>query len=360
MASSTAYAKRTIRDVPGTPPNYADYPLLRYMGSKHRLLEWIDESSLDLKFNSALDAFSGSGAVSYLLKTRRKRVISNDFLHFSHILSKATIENSHQQLNLDDVQSVIAPARNFPKFIQRTFKDIFFTADDLEFLDLASHNLKGLRNPHKRALALASLIRACVKKQPRGVFTITSNTDKYNDGRRDLRLSIKEHFLEQVALFNSIVFDNGKLNRSFNCDVFNPLLKSSKPDLVYMDPPYVPRADDNCYMKRYHFLEGLSLYWEGCEIMPSSKVKKIKKPYTPFSYKRTAIEAFENMFRTFADSILVLSYSSNGFPDLKILSKMMKKYKKTVVVHKREHRYHFGTHANVNRSVVNEYLIIGT
>ena len=39
-------------------------------------------------------------------------------------------------------------------------------------------------------------------------------------------------------------------------------------DLVYLDPPYVPRADDNCYIKRYHFLEGLSTYWQGRRVPP--------------------------------------------------------------------------------------------
>jgi esterase/lipase superfamily enzyme len=47
-----------------------------------------------------------------------------------------------------------------------------------------------------------------------------------------------------------------------------------------MDPPYVPLADDNCYIKRYHFLEGLACYWEGKELMMSSKVRKIVKPFT--------------------------------------------------------------------------------
>ena len=68
-------------------------------------------------------------------------------------------------------------------------------------------------------------------------------------------------------------------------------------------------------MKRYHFLEGLSCYWKGVRIMQDTRVKKIEKPYTPFSYRKTAIEAFDRLFRLYRDSIIVLSYSSNGFPD---------------------------------------------
>jgi DNA adenine methylase/adenine-specific DNA-methyltransferase len=203
------------------------------------------------------------------------------------------------------------------------------------------------------------LFRACVKKQPRGVFTVSGNLERYDDGRRDLKLSLAEHFVEQIDIYNNLIFDNGRDNLSFNQSVFDFNNKLYKPDLVYMDPPYVPKSDDNCYVKRYHFLEGLSKYWEGEEIMQNTKVKKIKKKFTPFSYRRTSLSAFDTLFLKFSESTLVLSYSSNAFPDLDTLVLIMKRYKKTVKVYEKPHRYHFGNHANVNRSLVKEYLIVG-
>lgn len=130
-------------------------------------------------------------------------------------------------------------------------------------------------------------------------------------------------------------------------------------DLVYLDPPYVPRADDNCYIKRYHFLEGLSCYWQGLDIDYSTKVRKIPKRYTPFSYRREATEAFERLFRHFKDQKIVLSYSSNGYPDLDRLIDLLSKTKSDVRVFQRDHTYHFGTHAKVKRAAVQEYLIVG-
>ena len=55
------------------------YPRLRFMGSKHRLLPWLHEILSDYRFKTALDPFSGSGAVSYLLKCMGKRVTSPKF-----------------------------------------------------------------------------------------------------------------------------------------------------------------------------------------------------------------------------------------------------------------------------------------
>ena len=341
----------------GFPAMATQYPQLRFMGSKYRLLPWIHKVLSGHAFETVIDAFSGSGCVGYLFKAMGKQVVSNDFLNLSTTVAKALIENPGRQLSQRTINSLLKYDPSHKHFIERTFSGIFYTPEDLRFLDRVSWNIKKLRNPHDQALALAALIRSCAKRQPRGVFTIAGDPERYKDGRRDLRLTLREHFLEQVAIYNEAAFDNGRRNEARHGDVF--AWDGAPADLVYMDPPYVPRADDNCYMKRYHFLEGLSCYWEGKSIMEDSRVKKIDKPFTPFSYRRTAIEAFDRLFRQFADSTLVLSYSSNGYPDLAELRRLMGRYKPSVDVFERAHRYHFGTHSAVKRAQVQEYLIIG-
>jgi adenine-specific DNA-methyltransferase len=335
----------------------AEYPELRYMGSKKRLLPWIYNVLRTIPFETAADPFVGSGCVAYLLKAMGKRVFASDFLNFPAVLAAASIANSKHKLDTPAVRRLLAPRRNAPRFIEETFKGIFYTPDDLRFLDRISANIEALEQAEQRAVATAALIRSCLKKQPRGVFTVSGNLSHYDDGRRDLRLSIEEHFIEQVEAFNSVVFDNGCGHTVERADVFS--LKPKGIDLVYLDPPYVPRSDDNCYMKRYHFLEGLSCYWKGVRIMQETRVKKIEKPYTPFSYRKTALDAFDRLFRQYRDSVIVLSYSSNGFPDREVLEGLLRRYKDTVKTYEKPHRYHFGTHDAVERAEVHEYLIVG-
>lgn len=341
------------------PAQLAHYPRFRYMGSKHRLLEWLHNVLQQLDFKNATDAFSGSGAVSYLLKSMDKQVTSNDSLQFPCVLSKALIENNSTVVTPETLDTLLTSraTKKTECFIQNTFRDIFYTPDDLAFLDDIWVGIRLLNSPHQRSLALAALLRACIKRQPRGVFTVSGRGEAYQDGRRDLKLSVKDHFLEQVTYYNRAVFSNGRRNLSRHGNVFD--LSSDNVDLVYMDPPYVPRSDDNCYMKRYHFLEGLSCYWQGQNLMETSKVKKIAKPYTPFGHRKDAIAAFAALFRHFADSTQVLSYSSNAFPDLDTLVGLMRRNKKNVEVLQKTHRYHFGTHTSAKRNVVQEYLIIG-
>ena len=329
------------------------------MGNKHRLLPWIAATLSRLTFDSALDAFSGSGSVAYLFKCLGKRVVANDFLLFAHHLAAATIENSTATLDDAQVAALCGGGTRRPAFIERTFGGIFYTPEDLRFLDTVSANLTHLDDPGAQALARAALTRACMKRQPRGVFTVGGG--QYDDWRRDLKIGLDEHFRASVRVFNDLVFDNGRRHVAVHGDAL--AIDTPDVDLVYMDPPYVPRADDNCYVKRYHFLEGLASYWQapGTEIDERSRVKKIPKRFTPFSYKSTALDAFDAMFRKFAGSTLVLSYSSNGFPDLETLVSIMRRYKRTVDVVQRDHRYSFGTHARVatERAKVSEYLLIG-
>jgi adenine-specific DNA-methyltransferase len=348
---------------PAEPPDRPSplaYPQLRFMGSKHRLLPWIEGVLAELSFESALDAFSGSGCVAYLLKTMGKEVRANDFLSFACDLTRATLVNSSETLSVHDLEHVLAPAPGAPRFVEQTFAGIFYPDEDNRFLDRAIFNARSL-SPGKHALVLASLHRACLKRQPRGVFTF-SGIGRADDGRRDLRMSLEAHFLESAQIFNETVFDNGRTHRVTHGDVFALTAEALDVDLVYLDPPYVPRADDNCYIKRYHFVEGLSTYWRGAEFHPTSRVRKLEKRFTPFSYRRNAESAFERLFAQFAGRTIVLSYSSNGYPDLDVLTAMLARHARDVRVFEREHRYHFGTHAKVaaDRSLVREYLLVGT
>lgn len=222
------------------------YPELRYMGSKRRLLPWIHQVLRGLEFETALDPFAGSGCVAYLLKCMGKRVVASDFLNFSATLARATIENKSHRIGGADLKMLLGPAPDAGDFIARTYQGIFYGPADLIFLDRVSASIRRLDHPHKQAVAMSALFRACLKRQPRGVFTVSGDLRKYDDGRRDLRMPLEEHFIEQLGAFNRVVFDNGHRNRAYKADVFET--QSEVMDLVYLDPPYVPRADDNCHI----------------------------------------------------------------------------------------------------------------
>src|ERR1700744_3473792 len=195
------YSREDFDKVP-LPEQARRFPELRYMGSKNRLLPWIHGVLRGLAFETAADPFVGSGSVAYLLKSMGKRVFASDFLSFPAVLARATVVNNRHRLDQAALKLLSAIRRKGPHFIERTFDGVFFAKRDLQFLDRVSANLEELPHPNQRALARAALIRSCLKKQPRGVFTISGDLSHYDDGRRDLHLSIEEHFSEQIAAFN--------------------------------------------------------------------------------------------------------------------------------------------------------------
>lgn len=332
------------------------FPRIRYMGSKYRLLPHLERVFADLGGTTAVDAFSGSGVVAYLLKAQGFQVTSNDFLNFPAVIARATVENSTEVLDTDGVEEICGPPADDRDFIQSTFDGLYFTPEDRQFLDTAWSHIDRLEG-HKRDLAIAALVLSAARKQPRGVFTFTDST-RYADGRRDLQLSLREHFRERVEEYNATVFSNGLDSCALRGDVFD--LSATSPDVVYLDPPYAPPRDDNDYIKRYHFLEGLSVYWRGVTIMEGTKTKKLEKRFTPFAYKRTIEGALLRTFEHFADAkAIVLSYSSNAIPDCNRIVDLLGKVKTSVEVLSIDHKYHFGTHSAATRRDVSEYLFIG-
>ncbi len=332
----------------------AGFPRLRYMGSKYRLVPHLAEAFAEVGGRTALDAFSGSGVVSYLLKALGYRVAANDFLAFPAVIARAAVVNQSVTLSQADIDAICGPPADDRDFVQRNFSGVYFTEADRCFLDSAWSHIDRL-DGHRRAIAIAALVLAAARKQPRGVFTFTGL--RYDDGRRDLRLPMRDHFRERAGAYNKIVFDSGQPCTAVHGDVFT--IQPRPFDVVYLDPPYAPARDDNCYIKRYHFLEGLSVYWRGQEIMQHTRTKKLAKRYTPFSSKRTITDALRRTFGQFSGSVIIASYSSNAVPDAATIKALLREVKDDVEVRLIDHTYSFGTHSAALRRAASEYLFIG-
>ena len=339
------------------PQQTMKYPSTRFMGSKSKLLKEIWSVASQFRFNTAIDLFSGSGIVGYMFKCQGKAVISNDYMAMSACFTKAMVENNKIKLSNADALKLLETQRSSDRFVETTFKDLYFSDDDNRLIDSLRANIWALKNPYKQAIAMAALIRACTKKRPRGIFTYTGM--RYDDGRRDIRLSLREQFLEAVAVVNGAVFDNGKENKSRHGDALE--LRAIEGGLVYIDPPYYTPLGDNEYVRRYHFTEGLARDWKGVDIQIHTQTKKFKSYPTPFSTRKGAADAFDHLFRKFKKNILIVSYSSNSQPTQDEMVSIMSKYKKVEVV-PIDYKYSFGTQGHKvgnNNNDVQEYLFVG-
>lgn len=334
------------------------YPPTRFMGSKSKLLGAIWGVAKRFDFTTALDLFSGSGVVSYMLKAQGKQVISNDYMAMSHVFADAMVENSSTVLTSEEVEWLLTD-HGTDMFVEQTFRGLYFSDQDNHLIDVIRANIKSMEDENKQALAMSALIRACTKKRPRGLFTYVGLKTSNDDGRRDLVISMEQQFRENADAVNNAVFDNGLENLSIRGDAMNVL--GIVPDLVYMDPPYYSPLSDNEYVRRYHFLEGLACDWQGVQIQQHTKTKKFKSYPTPFSSRDGAAEAFDKLFEKYRTSILIVSYSSNSEPTKEELVEIMKRHKEHVEVVPIDYTYSFGNQkvAKTHRQKVQEYLFVG-
>ena len=323
------------------------------MGSKHRLAPKLAELFATLAPGPAVDAFSGSGVVAYALKASGRPTLANDHLVFAATLAEALVATDGQTLARADVARLRSGNRDGRDFIARTFDGLYFPREDHAFLDAAWSHVDDLAGA-KRALAISSLCLAAAWKQPRGVFTVT--TPRYDDGRRHLRMSLEELFVEAVASFNRAVIPGAAQARCG--DVFD--IDPAGVALAYLDPPYAPPRDDACYVKRYHFLEGLATYWRGQEIMWETRTRKLRKRATPFASKRTAAQALDRLFDHFRAATLAVSYGSNAALGPDALETMLRRHKRAVRRVEIPHRYAFGTHRAAGRRVATEYVFVAS
>jgi len=339
------------------------FPATRYQGSKRKLADAIVDELRDLDFTTVLDAFGGTGAVAYAFKVAGKEVTYNDLLRFNHQIGLALIENNSVTLDSDDLtaMSVRHGHVTYGDFIERTFEDIYFTTEENRLLDVIVGNVRRIRCPYKRALSWFAVAQAAIAKRPynlfhrRNLYMRTARVSRSFGNKSSWDRSFDDHFKVLAAQANAAVIESRRPCRAVCGDILEV-----KPgfDLVYVDTPYLNRRGVGVdYRDFYHFLEGLVRYddWPAMVDM-SSKHRRLRREPDPWSSPGLCHEMFCALFERFRDSILVVSYRSDGIPSIDELAGMLRAVKRNVrVVEKGLYQYALST-----RRDTREVLLIGT
>lgn len=341
--------------------NTYKFPRTRYQGSKYKLKEWIRDSLSKIEFNTALDAFSGTSVISFIMKEMNKTVYSNDILKFNYDISKALIENNNEQITKEEFNEVITKKENFNYFyfIKNTFQDIYFLDEENEWLDIVIQNIHQLKNEYKKSMFLWALYQSCISKRPynlfhrKNLYVRTSNVKRNFGNKTTWDKSFEKHFYSFINEINNAIFDNNKKNKVFCSDIFNLNLSV---DLVYFDTPYIPNKGTlTHYRDFYHFLDGLSDYYNWKDkIDYTSKHKKLKSTYNIWEDKNKITSGFKELIEKFQNSIIVISYREDGIPSINQLVEILKEYGKEVSIETINYQYALSKKQNLK-----EVLIIG-
>ena len=321
-------------------PTINKFPSTRYQGSKQKFVDWIWECIKDIPFHSALDAFGGTGSISFYLKEKGKQVTYNDILPFNYIIGKALIENECFYLDNYEIDTLLKKDINleYPNFIERTFKDIYFTDEENRWLDIVSTNIRHMNNPYKQAVAYFALFQSCIIKRPynlfhrKNLYVRLQNVERSFGNKKTWDTSFEIHFRKFIAEANNAIFNNGQNCRSINQNIFDI---APNYDFVYIDTPYLNNKGIGVdYADFYHFLNGLVDYdnWEK-KIDYKSKHLRLQRQPNIWNNSNTIHQAFKQLFTQFKNSTMAISYRSNGIPTIEELVNILEGLGKKVKIY---------------------------
>jgi adenine-specific DNA-methyltransferase len=273
----------------------------RYLGSKTKLLKFIDEiiASEQIKFESFADIFAGTGTVANYFYCRSK-IIVNDILDSNNHAYHAFFGKEHIR---EDLLKKFLIKYNSIKieeyeenYFSKNFSNTYFDAKNSKKIGIIRDDIEKLFEekiitPREKSYLITSLIYALDK---------IANTVGHYDAYR--KIDIPEKKLILLPLYTN----NSRHQVEIYKSDANELVKNIAADLVYIDPPYNSRQ----YSDAYHLLENIAT-WKKEKVI--GVAKKIDRSHIKSKYNmKSAGVAFGELIESIEAKYILISYNDMG------------------------------------------------
>ena len=259
----------------------------KYLGAKHRLLDFIHDTVLSRVASPAfIDGFAGTGVVGLRFRAHARRIVSNDLLYSNFVVNQAFLNSTPRNVDLGRVEELLDGLNRLPPrrgYAFRQYGGRYFTARNAGRIDAVRERIEELAGegrctPQERYLLLASLLYAADKaantvgqydaflkhlvrraQEDQGRHLVDSNVHK------PLRLRLPDVELGEGG------------HQVYNEDL-NRIIGRLAGEVLYLDPPYNGRQYIDCY----HVLENI-LRWRGRRCTArraSSRADALKSRYS--------------------------------------------------------------------------------
>ena len=276
--------------------NYFEVNNRRYLGSKHKLLNFIDEVFTEntKNVNSVADIFAGTGVVAEHFNKKGNQVIVNGLLYSNYLSYLTWFGND--KINESKIHRIIDTfnlVEGYSGYITKNFGDKYFTKENAMILDEVREKIEGLKdkvNPREYSFLMTSLLYAMDK---------SANTVGHYDAYRKTMTNTKK-----IEFKYPIYNKNNQDNLIFNMDA-NELAKTLYADLVYIDTPYNSRGYENAY----HVLENVA-EWKKLDVEGVAS-KAVNRSEKSSEYNRkNAPFALDNLILNLDCRYILLSYNN--------------------------------------------------
>lgn len=343
-----------------------DLPVTRYYGSKRKLVDkiWAELENRHLEFQSFLDVFGGTGVMSYNMACHGKDVTYNDIFTFNCKIAEALLATPRGVFTNEVATELLVQeeGREYQHYIEEIFRDIFYTNEENAIIDTVVQNIMHLPQ-QLQSSAYYVLFQSCLIKRPFNLFHrrnlnirenhVKSDFGNYVTWEKSFDTLFKQ-FADELNRFQFVEMPNVEIvnNSALNCP--------KVADLVYIDTPYFNKKSSMLsYHARYHFLEGLVYYNDLPSHVNYDKANREIQIHKSLEFERKSeyLNDLDELLGHFPDSIIVMSYTSEGYPSIDDLEIQLRRHKQHVEVIYFGH-YNFALNrSNQNRQ---EVLFIAT
>ncbi len=305
--------------------------LLTYIGNKRALLPSIERGLNQIKARlgkprlSCLDLFSGSGAVSRLMKSHASHLVSNDFEDYAEVINQCYLANrsdfdeaAYHEARMTLMDKIDQDWRRglIAKHYAPCHDDdiqpgerVFFTRRNAEFIDTARQHIDGIEDSLQVFFLAPLLVRASIHNNTGGVFKgfykNRQGIGAFGGEGRHALTRIKGEIDVPEPLFSDAECDV----RVTKCDALRFAADiGGSYDVAYLDPPY----NQHPYGSNY-FMLNLILHYK---LPPSaSRVSGIPTDWqrSPFNKPQKASGAFFKTLDSLDARFFLISYNSEGF-----------------------------------------------
>ncbi|WP_343287380.1 DNA adenine methylase [Gordonia sp. SID5947] len=312
-------------------PRYLSDQLLTYLGNKRSLLPLIDAAVEEVQTRLGrplvvLDAFSGSGAVSRLLKARASRVIANDLESYARVMSECYLSD-RSDVDSDEITSIMGIINNqvdqglsFDGFIEELYapdddehirpgERVFYTRDNARRLDAYATLIHQLDDRLKPYLLAPLLSLASVHANTSGVFKgfhkdRLTGIGRFGGSGRDALVRI----LATIRLAPPVLSRHRGHKQVFQMGA-NALPTHVGPvDVAYLDPPY----NQHPYGSNYFMLNLLVNYLRPHEISPISGIP-VDWNRSRYNVRKDSATLLLDLATSLDARFLIVSFNDEGY-----------------------------------------------
>lgn len=278
--------------------------MIKYLGSKRRLVPLISAIARCIGASTAVDMFSGSTRVSRALKQGGLTVTAVDSAHYAATLAQGLVAADRDEVDLVELDRLVSALDALPGYdgyVTQTFcrSSRFFQEHNGRRIDAIRDGIEDFRGSPWHPILLSSLLVAADRVDSTTGVQMAYLKSWSPRSHNDLRLTVPE-----------LISGRGHAVRA---DARTSAAALGRFDFAYLDPPY----NQHRYDSNYHIWETLVRWDEPDHYGVACKRADLRDPATrsDFNSRRTFAPALrDTILGTRADTVVV-SYNDESWVD---------------------------------------------